>query len=157
MKALKQNPLEPIIWQVNEVGLHYVRQCTLPRPKLTSSSDTESILRPFFASCQNHHEEFYMLCLSQRNVVLAAYRASMGGVTGTVADVRLMMQTAILCNATQIVIAHNHPSGNPRFSQSDIALTRKMKQAGEILDITLLDHVLILDDGYVSAADEGLL
>jgi DNA repair protein RadC len=157
MKALVKNPLEPIIWQVNEVGLHYVRQCTLPKPKIESSSDAADILRPFFATCQNHHEQFYMLCLSQRNVVLAAFKVSAGGITGTVADVRLMMQTALLCNATGIVIAHNHPSGNPRFSSADISLTRKVKQACEILDLRLLDHVLLLDDGHVSATDEGLL
>ena len=157
MKALKQNPLQPIIYHVNEVGLHYVRQCTLPKPKIESSSDAVDILRPFFAPCQNHHEQFYMLCLSQRNMVLAAYKVSAGGLTGTVADVRMIFQTALLCNAAAIVIAHNHPSGNRRFSQADIALTRKVKQAGEIMDIRLLDHVLMLDEGYVSSADEGLL
>jgi len=157
MKAVKQNPLEPVLFEVAEVGLHYVRQCPLKRPRIEASSDAGDLLRPFFATCQDHHEEFYVLCLNQRNDVLAAYRAGAGGITGTVVDVRLIFQTALLCNATGLVLAHNHPSGNPQASHADIKLTQKVKGCAEFMDMRLIDHVIITASGYTSFADEGLL
>jgi DNA repair protein RadC len=160
MKIASKNPqLESVFYEVAEVGLHYVRAdlTSLLNPKISSSSDAARILRPFFSTCMQHHEQFSMLCLSNHNEVLAAYKVSDGGLTGTVADVRIIYQTALLCNATAIIICHNHPSGNTRPSQADITLTKKVKQAGEILDIKLLDHIILTADAYTSFGDEGLL
>lgn len=160
MRILNEPPgATAVFYEVAEVGLHYVRAdlSNFIRPKISSSSDAERILRPFFESAMHHRELFYMLCLSNSNEVLAAYRVSEGGLTGTVADVRLIYQTALLCNATALIICHNHPSGNTSPSQADISLTRKVKQAGEILDIRLLDHLILTATAYKSFGDEGLL
>lgn len=160
MKIASKNPqLESVFYEVAEVGLHYVRADlhNLISPKIGSSSDAARILRPFFSTCMQHHESFFMLCLTNNNEVIAAYKVSQGGLTGTVADVRMIYQTALLCNAAAIVIAHNHPSGTTRASQADLAITKRIKEAGQILDIKLIDHIILTADAYTSFGDEGWL
>ena len=82
---------------------------------------------------------------------------SRGGITGTVVDIRMVLKEALLANATNIALAHNHPSGNLRPSREDDRLTDKVKQAAKLLDITLIDHVIVTNDGYYSYQDEGHL
>lgn len=82
---------------------------------------------------------------------------SRGGITGTVVDIRMVLKEALLANATNIALAHNHPSGNLRPSREDDRLTDKVKQAAKLLDITLIDHVIVTNDGYYSYQDEGRL
>ena len=160
MKVAARNPqLENLFYEVAEVGLHYVRAdlTNLLHPKISSASDAARILRPFFATAMHHHECFIMLCLSNDNAVIAAYKVSEGGITGTLVDVRIVYQAALLCNATSIVVSHNHPSGTLRPSQADIKVTQDLKKAGELLNIKLLDHVILTADGYMSFGDDGLL
>jgi DNA repair protein RadC len=102
-------------------------------------------------------EEFKVLFLNQSNKVLAVYEISRGGITGTVADLRLIYATALRICANQIIMAHNHPSGNLRPSLPDKDLTLKAKQGGALLDIRMLDHLIVHPEGYFSFADEGLL
>jgi len=105
-----------------------------------------------------HIEEFKLLLMNRSNSVLGILAVSKGGLSGTVTDVRLIFQGAIKANASGIIVCHNHPSGNLNPSESDTKITRKIKDAGSIMDIQLLDHLIIISDGsYYSFADNGLL
>jgi DNA repair protein RadC len=103
------------------------------------------------------HEQFWILILNRANEVMDKVQVSSGGVSGTVADARLIFKPAIQKLASGIVLAHNHPSGNLKPSQSDIDLTKKLREAGLLLDISIIDHLIVSDSGYYSFADEGLL
>lgn len=99
-----------------------------------------------------------MLLLNRSNAVLGIFPVSKGGLSGTVTDVRLIYQAAIKANACGTIICHNHPSGNLNPSESDNKITQKIKEAGNLLDIQLLDHLIITTDGdYFSYADSGLI
>ncbi|NNF34914.1 MAG: JAB domain-containing protein [Saprospiraceae bacterium] len=102
-------------------------------------------------------EEFKIILLNRAHYVLGIYPLSKGGITGTVADVRLIFSTALKCNATSVILAHNHPSGNRNPSEIDIRLTKKIKKAGELLDIGILDHIILTKDDYYSFADSALM
>lgn len=103
-------------------------------------------------------ESFVVLALNKSNKVLGFYRVSTGGVTGTVADPKVILQFALLCNATSLILCHNHPSGSLRPSAADEELTYKIKTACSYMDIKVLDHFIVTpDDGYYSFADAGLL
>jgi DNA repair protein RadC len=95
--------------------------------------------------------------MNRANKVIKKIRISSGGISGTVADSRVIFKAAIDNLASAIILAHNHPSGNLKPSQSDINLTKKMKESGNILDIPVLDHIIIAENSYFSFADEGLL
>lgn len=127
-----------------------------------SSHDAARIVaRAFSPDCFDFAEEFVMLCLNQANKVIGFYRVSRGGVTGTVADPRIILSVAMRCmGTTSIIVAHNHPSGNIRPSMADEKLTEKLKNAAAYLDIKLLDHIIIGEnqfDEYYSFADSGLI
>ena len=102
-------------------------------------------------------EEFKVLLMNRCNKVIGVFEAASGGITGTVADPRLILATALKCLATGIILAHNHPSGNLKPSAADENLTSKIKEAAKYHDITVLDHLIITSEGYFSFADEGLL
>jgi DNA repair protein RadC len=95
--------------------------------------------------------------LNRASKPLGWVKISQGGITGTVADPRLIFQAALLTNSSALILSHNHPSGNLNPSQADIELTRKIKEGGKILEISLLDHLIISGDGYYSFADEGMI
>lgn len=119
------------------------------------SKDAYEIIYPNLADLK--HEEFWVLYLSRANKVISKQSISKGGVTGTVADPRIIFKTAIDQLATSVVLCHNHPSGNLKPSTSDIELTKKIKAGGEMLDVAILDHLVITNRGYYSFADEGIL
>jgi DNA repair protein RadC len=125
------------------------------RLKVTSSDAAYRILKDIWSKQIETREEFIILLLDRSNAVLGYHMLSMGGITGTVADIRLLYSLALKSLATGIIVSHNHPSGNLNPSQADRTLTKRIKEAGVILDITLLDHVIITTDGYYSFADEG--
>lgn len=148
--------------QVGEVDLVYKRKIDIHHSirKIGNSRDVEKIFRSSYDEGQIEHREYFkIILLSTRHLVLGIVTISQGGITGTVADIRVMYQAALLCNATSIVLCHNHPSGNMQPSQSDIALTRKIKEAGLILELQVLDHIILgyEDDCFYSFADEGML
>ena len=105
-----------------------------------------------------HVEEFKLMLLTRSNKVLGIASISKGGISGTVTDVRIILQYAIKANACGLINCHNHPSGNLQPSESDLAITRKVKDAALLMDIQLLDHLIIIPEGrYYSMADEGIL
>lgn len=128
------------------------------REQITCSRDTFDILKRIYSEDKIEYlEEFFVLLLNRANKVIGWVKISQGGLTCTVADPRLIFQAALLSNATSIILSHNHPSGSSRPSSQDIDLTRKIKEGGKLLDISLLDHVIVTTDAYYSFADEGII
>lgn len=126
-----------------------------PKPQIKSSKDAFSVLHSSLMDLS--HEEFWVLILNRANRVMNKIMVSKGGLAGTVADAKIIFQEALLGRAAAIIIAHNHPSGNLNPSQADREITRKLKNAGDFLDLPVLDHLIIGEGAYFSFADEGLL
>lgn len=124
---------------------------------IKSSKDCAEVLRPLFERSIDWREEMVLLCLNRANKVIAYYRVSVGGTTGTVCDPKIIFSVALNCLANSIILCHNHPSGNLQPSQADNQITQKIKDAGKLLEITLLDHIIITDESFYSYADEGKL
>jgi len=129
------------------------------RMKITCSRDAYKIfMENWNPDIIEFVEEFKILLMNRSNSVLGILEISKGGISGTVTDVRLIYQGAIKANASGIIVCHNHPSGNLNPSESDVKITQKIKEAGSLMDIQLLDHLIITtDDSYYSFADNGLL
>lgn len=125
------------------------------KPKITCSKDAYDILYPLMDD--HNHEEFWVLYLNRANHVISTKNISKGGIAGTVADSRIIFKNALEHLASAIILSHNHPSGNLKPSDSDIQLTKKLKEAGTFLEIPVLDHLIIGESGYLSFADEGLI
>lgn len=123
--------------------------------RITSSRDTFELMRPHFEDLG--HEEFWVVLMSRAGRVIAKQLISKGGVTGTIADPKIIFKAALENQATSIILAHNHPSGNLKPSQADIGLTHKLCAAGNMLDITVLDHVIVTNSGFFSFADNGMM
>ncbi|PXY43185.1 JAB domain-containing protein [Flavobacterium hydrophilum] len=154
METLNQN------WQtVCEIELIYKTQVkNSERPQIKSSKDAYKLA----LSAWDHNkieffEQFKVLLMNQAHKVLGIYEISSGGIAGTVVDLRLIFSAALKANATSLMIIHNHPSGNLVASEADKQITRKVKEAGRLLDITLLDSLIITSESYYSFADEGAL
>lgn len=122
--------------------------------KITSSKKVFEIMQPVIGDLP--HEEFWVLYLNNSNKVIFKSQISKGGITGTVVDTRMVFKIALEHFATSIIICHNHPSGKLQASESDINLTKKLKTAGQTLDILVLDHLIITEFGYLSFTDEGI-
>ena len=144
---------------VSEVELIYKSKVKpSQRPQITTSKGAyEILLKVWDAGRLDLQEEFKVLFLNRANKVLGVYHLSTGGMTGTVADPRLIFMAALKANCVSLVLAHNHPSGNLKPSRQDEELTQKIKSAGSFLDIRVLDHLIITSETYLSFADEGLL
>jgi DNA repair protein RadC len=128
------------------------------KPKITSSRTCYEILLSLWnANTIEIQEEFKILLLNRANAVLGISDISSGGITGTVVDIRLILATALKSGATGIILSHNHPSGNLVPSKSDQSLTDKIRTAAEYMDIRVLDHIILTNEGYYSFADEGFL
>lgn len=125
------------------------------RRKISSSQDAYLEIVEVLSDLP--HEEFWVILLNRANQVLAKKNISKGGVSGTVADAKLIFKPAIELLASSLILCHNHPSGNLSASQADISLTKKLLQAGKTLDLTILDHIVVGNNAYLSFADEGLL
>jgi DNA repair protein RadC len=123
--------------------------------QIKCSKDVADIFQPLLADLS--HEEFWILFLNRSNRVINRMKLSQGGISGTVTDVRMVMKKAIEYLASGIIVCHNHPSGNLNPSESDSNITQKIKEAGNLMDIQLLDHLIISDRDYYSFADNGLL
>lgn len=143
--------------QVSEVVLSY-RSLVAPsqRPKVSSSKDAVEVFRSSWDTTRIElQEQFKVLLLNRANKAIGICEISTGGISGTVADPKLIFTAALKACASSIIVAHNHPSGNLSPSQSDIDLTRKLKEGGKLLEIQVLDHVILTVEGYYSFADEG--
>lgn len=127
------------------------------RIRIEGSRDSFEILKPYFEEHIEYREAFYVIYTSRVNRMMAVQLVSLGGVAGTVVDTRIIFQAAILMLASGIVLAHNHPSGNLQPSTADLSITRKIKEECKNLDMTLLDHLVMAKDKYLSFSDEGLI
>lgn len=138
-----------------ELGRRRKEEDPSEKPKVVSSQDAYQQ----FASelIDLSHEEFWLLAVNRAHRVIRKKRISEGGISGTVVDPRIIFKVALEELASGIIVAHNHPSGNLTASQSDIDLTRKLRDAGKFLEIPLLDHIIVCGNRYLSFADEGLL
>jgi len=145
--------------QVSEIDLIYRSKVKASeRPQIKTSKDAADLLRHLWSEDKiDFVEQFKVLFLNRANKVLGIFEVSTGGITGTVADPRLIFVAALKMNCTGILLCHNHPSGNLSPSKPDEDLTLKIKQAGVFLDIKLLDHIIVTSESYYSFADEGLI
>ena len=123
--------------------------------QIRCSKDAADIFQPLLSDL--HHEEFWILFLNRSNRVIDRMKLSQGGISGTVTDVRIIMKKAVEFLASAIIVCHNHPSGNLNPSDADSKITGKLKEAGSIMDIQLLDHIIISGKDYYSFADNGLI
>lgn len=125
------------------------------RPRVGSSRDAFNVIAPLLTDL--HHEEFWLLLLNKACEVFGREKLSAGGAAGTIADVKIAFKTALDARAAAIIAVHNHPSGNLKPSDADLELTQKLREAGKLLDMPLLDHLIVSERGYYSFADEGRL
>ncbi|HEX5170955.1 MAG TPA: JAB domain-containing protein [Cyclobacteriaceae bacterium] len=155
MESTKQETL----FEVAEIQLTYKSKVKPSlRPKISCSRDCENILRKYWDEDRIEFvEQFKVLLLNRAHKVLGLYEVSTGTTAHTVADPRLIFVAAIKANACAVILAHNHPSGNLNPSQADMDLTKKMKEAGRFLEVSVLDHIILTTEAYFSFADEGLL
>jgi DNA repair protein RadC len=145
---------------ISEVKLIYRTKIKASeRLKIKCSKDAfDIIMETWDKDSIEHTEEFKILLMNRSNSVLGIFPVSKGGLSGTVTDVRLIYQAAIKANASGILLVHNHPSGNLNPSESDSKITKKIQDAGNLMDIQLLDHLIITPEGeYFSFADSGIL
>lgn len=154
MKTIDINPN----FVINEVQLSYKRKHKLDFEKIVSSQSASDCIREIFPSEQIcYREHMYVLYLDNSNNILGYQLLSVGGITGTLADIRIILQGALLINAVGLILFHNHPSGNLTPSNADILLTQKVEKACKTIDIKLLDHIIITENSYYSFADNGEL
>ncbi|HHM20982.1 MAG TPA: JAB domain-containing protein [Bacteroidetes bacterium] len=138
-----------------ELGRRREASGFIERPVITCSNDIYKAIAPSLAD--HPHEECWMLLLNKANKLIGKIQISRGGTDATIVDLKIIFRKAVEKQAVAIALCHNHPSGNLRPSSADFALTKKIKKAGELLDIRLLDHIIIGDGGYYSFADENAL
>lgn len=127
--------------------------------KITSSDDAYTEVMKFFNDdTLSMQEQFVVIYLNRANQVIGGYKHTTGGITGTVADLRIILSIALKVLATGVILSHNHPSGNRKPSSADVELTNKFKKAADMLDIKLFDHIIVTDTNeYYSFSDEGLI
>jgi DNA repair protein RadC len=157
---MEQNVMIQPEWsKVAEVELVYKTKVKASeRPKISSVKDCYNLLKELWnENTIEMQEEFKVMLLNRGNRVIGIYEASSGGLTGTVADPRLILAAAIKSLAVSIILSHNHPSGNLKPSRADEELTQKIKVAASYHDIRVIDHIIITSENYYSFADEGLL
>lgn len=138
-----------------ELGNRRRSQDMLRKEKIAGSRDVFELFHGDLSA--SPYESFWVLLLNRANRVIRKLSISEGGISGTVADPKKIFKMALEFNCSSIILCHNHPSGNTQPSEADIRLTKKMKQAGELLDLPVLDHLIIAGDGYYSFADEGTM
>jgi DNA repair protein RadC len=126
--------------------------------QIKTSKDSYQALKLFFdQDTIELTETFLVIYLNRANNTIGWMKVSSGGITGTVVDQRIVLATALKAAATAMILAHNHPSGQIQPSHADIELTKKIKQAGLIMDIPVIDHIILGDNNYYSFADEGII
>lgn len=148
-----------INYKVAEVKLSY--KSTLKykeRVKVSSAEDAYKLLLPLFDEDTIEYSEFFkVLLLDNANHVLGYTLVSQGGLTETCVDIRIILQAALLSNATNLILAHNHPSGNLTPSKEDLSLTNMIKEAAKLMRINVMDHLILTSESYFSFADDGLM
>lgn len=143
--------------EVSEIKVSYTNH-NPDRIKVTNSQILfELIIRQWNLDIIELQEEVKIILLNRANIVIGIYEMSKGGISGSIVDNRIILAVALKCNATSIVLIHNHPSGNLNPSEQDKVITKKLKNACALLDLTLLDHLIITKERYYSFSDSGIL
>jgi len=149
--------MKKTLFKVSEIEVTYNTGNT-PKIKIKSGEDAYHVLLDSWnLNTLELQEEFKVILLNRINEVLGIYPLSKGGITGTVVDQRLIFAVALKCNATGIILCHNHPSGNLKPSDADITLTKRIKKCADFMDITLIDHLIITKNNFYSFSTEGKL
>ncbi len=138
-----------------ELGKRRRESEALEKPKIATSRDAFEIIQSVLSDLR--YEEFWVILLNRSNKVIGKFQVSDGGVAGTVVDPKKLFKLALENNASYVILSHNHPSGNLKPSEADILLTRKLIEAGKLLELPILDHIIMGEEKYLSFADEGLL
>lgn len=138
-----------------ELGRRRKVQASPELTQIATSIDVYEVISSQFKDL--NHEEFWILLLNRANRITSKHLVSKGGQAGTIADPKIIFNIALENHAASIILAHNHPSGNLKPSHADLELTRKLRSAGQFLDLPVLDHLIITDQGFLSFADEGIL
>ncbi|MEN4762642.1 DNA repair protein RadC [Chryseobacterium sp. C39-AII1] len=138
-----------------EIGRRRASQEVMEKPTISSSNSAYLVLKNHLSDLRT--EEFWAIFLNQSNKIIHIAQLTQGGISQSIVDVRILFKTALEHFSTGIIIAHNHPSGNLKPSREDIEITQKVKEAGKLLTIQLLDHLIITQNSYFSFSDEGLL
>jgi len=138
-----------------ELGRRRILHEAVKKPKITCSKDAYALLRCDLMDLS--HEEFWILLLNRNHQVIRKSHISRGGVSGTVVDPKIIFKQALTHLSCAMIVAHNHPSGHLKPSKADLALTEKLRKAGQLLEIPVLDHLILTNEGYLSFADENLM
>lgn len=142
-----------------EIQISYIPKMTLAN-KISCSEDAYKVLKEFYPQeTISLQERFVVAYLNRAHHVIGVYVASVGGLTGTIADPRLILGTGLKVVASSLILAHNHPSGNLKASTTDFEITKRLVEAGKLMDISVLDHIIVTseDGNYLSMADNGLI
>lgn len=145
---------------IREAHAEYVRrQAAIRTPdkqqKISSSQQAADYLIPLYYNLEVEH--FHILLLNRANCIIGTRQISTGGVSGTVVDPKVIFSKALEVKASAIILSHNHPSRNLKPSEQDLTITKKIREAGRVLEIAVLDHLIISGNGFYSFADEGLI
>lgn len=138
-----------------ELGKRRKEEEVFNKQKITGSRDAADYFLPILSDL--NHEEFWIMLLNRGNKIIDTFMVSKGGISGTVIDVRLILKNALDKMASSIILCHNHPSGTMQASNADLSITQKIKSAAELMDISVLDHLIIGQNQFLSLADEGML
>lgn len=141
---------------LGELSVTYKRS-SLKTFKIGGSDDAAKFIRPYFEECMDNHEEFKVMHLNNRNMVVNVHHMSSGGTAGTLIDTKLILQQALLIKTSSLICVHNHPSGELNPSQADIQTSNKLREACKLVDLKLLDSLIITREGYYSLADNLVL
>ncbi|WP_292942880.1 JAB domain-containing protein [Olleya sp. UBA1516] len=151
-----ENSNTKTIIKCHEVQIHYKRPFFNIIKKVSSSEDSEKLLRSFIDIERIDYKEFFwVLLLTNANQVIGVSEIAVGNTSGVMVNIKEIYQLALLANASAIIVAHNHPSGKLTPSEADKRLTQKLSNASKLLDITLLDHLILTSEGFVSFSDSN--
>ncbi len=155
---IKRRPSDVLPSGVCELSIGY-RRAALKRVKITSALEAVTFAREHFYTQEviEYVEKFFVLFVDRSNQIYAWKEMSTGGLSGTVADPRTIFQATLLCHSTSVLFLHNHPSSNDQPSIADINLTKKLCEAGKVLEITVLDHIIVTVGEFYSFAEAGLI
>ncbi len=144
-----------LLLSVFEIFRRFQTSVGKEQPKIQSSAYAAKIISPILRDLS--HEECWVMYLNRANKLISKERLSIGGVSATVVDVKIVIRSALEKLASSIILVHNHPSGNPIPGENDKVQTKILKDAASLFDISLLDHLIIAGDGYFSFADDGII
>jgi DNA repair protein RadC len=147
------------LYKVAEIELSYKSEVSpSERPLVSNSKDAYHILMAYWDENKIElSEQFKVMMLNRAGRVLGIYEVSSGGTSGTIVDTKLIFTAALKSNASSIILSHNHPAGSLKPSNPDIAVTKKLFEAGKILDINVMDHIILTRENYYSFADNAML